>query len=109
MTTTEPELVSDQRMTKTGKRPARDVERTLTELAGVIRQQGRRPHRADAGTNDVIDAPTLAAFVAVAEAADQALREAVEHLRAQEPPTSWAEIGAVLGVSKQAAYQRFGR
>lgn len=40
------------------------------------------------------------------EAADAHLREAVR--AAREAEYSWAAIGAVLGVSKQAAQQRFG-
>ena len=104
---------TDQRMTPATKRrparPARDVERTLRNIAGLIRSQGRRPDRKGAGLNDVIDVPTLAAFADVAAAADEALRDAVAHLRGQEPPATWTEIGDALGVTKQAAYQRFGR
>jgi hypothetical protein len=40
-------------------------------------------------------------------AADRTLRAAVE--RAREAGHSWQEIGAVLGTSRQAAFQRFGR
>ena len=109
----DPDATTDQRMTPATKRrparPARDVERTLRNVAGIIRAQGRRPHRRGAGLNDLIDVPTLAAFADVAAAADEALRDAVHHLRHQTPPATWEEIGATLGVTKQAAYQRFGR
>lgn len=37
----------------------------------------------------------------------QQVRRAVE--RAREAGHTWAEIGAVLGISRQAAFQRFGR
>jgi hypothetical protein len=46
--------------------------------------------------------------------ANENLREASTELRsavkaARELGRSWAEIGVVLGISKQAAQQRFGR
>lgn len=41
------------------------------------------------------------------EAAQQQLRQAVHAARAQG--SSWAEIGAALGVSRQAAFKRFGK
>ena len=48
----------------------------------------------------------LEAALEAFDAADARLREAVRAARAAE--YSWAAIGAVLGVSKQAAQQRFG-
>jgi hypothetical protein len=50
---------------------------------------------------DVV-ATALAGF----QAAQQDLREAVR--AALDDGSTWAEIGAVLGVSRQAASQRFG-
>jgi hypothetical protein len=41
------------------------------------------------------------------EAADQALREAVT--QARRDGASWADVGAVLGITRQSAQQRFGR
>lgn len=40
---------------------------------------------------------------------DELTREAVDRARSGDAPLSWAEIGAALGVSKQAAQQRYGR
>lgn len=48
----------------------------------------------------------LAARKAVADA-EQELRDAVH--AAREAGDSWTVIGAALGTSRQAAYQRFGR
>jgi predicted RNase H-like nuclease len=45
--------------------------------------------------------------VAVVDASDRLIRETVEAARAAG--VTWAEIGAVLDCSKQAAQQRFGR
>jgi phosphopantetheinyl transferase (holo-ACP synthase) len=49
---------------------------------------------------------TLASAVAAFEAARHALEEAV--MEALDHGASWSEIGALLGVSRQAAFQRFG-
>jgi hypothetical protein len=40
------------------------------------------------------------------DAARRALEEAVARARAQG--SSWSEVGAVLGITRQAAFQRFG-
>jgi ATP-dependent Clp protease ATP-binding subunit ClpX len=48
----------------------------------------------------------LKAREASAEAARAALQKTVDILRARE--VSWAVIGAALGVSRQAAWERFG-
>ena len=49
----------------------------------------------------------LAATAALKTAADSIIFELVSHAR--EAGASWAEIGQALGVSTQAAHQRFGR
>ncbi|RFU42810.1 hypothetical protein DZF91_04670 [Actinomadura logoneensis] len=52
----------------------------------------------------------LSAVAAAAEAvrrADDHLRAAVETARSSG--TTWQEIGDVLGITRQAAFQRFGR
>ncbi|NNG38222.1 hypothetical protein HJ588_02905 [Flexivirga sp. ID2601S] len=60
--------------------------------------------------NPARDATHFRRIVAAAEgveAAERELREAVATARAAGD--SWTVIGAALGVTKQAAYQRFGR
>ncbi len=64
----------------------------------------------DPATTDVVDIDDLRAIAAASEAAraDEArLREAVEVARAHG--RSWNHIAVALGVSRQAARQRFGR
>lgn len=56
------------------------------------------------------DATNFRRIVAAREAVEQAnegLREAVRQARADGD--SWTVIGAALDISRQAAYQRFGR
>jgi len=64
----------------------------------VIRAHGRR-----VGTGDV---EALRDLVALSSVIDQALIDAVAGLRAFG--YSWAEIGQRLGISRQAAQQRWG-
>lgn len=57
---------------------------------------------------DFRDATHVRAIIAAAEAreaADESLRRAVADARANGD--SWTVIGAALGISKQAAYERF--
>jgi hypothetical protein len=65
----------------------------------VVRAHGRR-----VGTGDV---EALADLVALSEHIDRAISEAVHGLRGFG--YSWAEISTRLGVSRQAAQQRWGR
>lgn len=87
--------------------PVKDVPRTVADQTAAIRNLGRRPYLPNAGANDQIDLPDLALFAEMAAVADRAFRDAVAHLRQQG--CSWSEIGNALGVSKQAAAQRFGK
>ncbi len=64
----------------------------------------------DPATTEARDATHLRRIVAAARALEDAeddLRRAVEEAR--EDGESWAVIGAALGVTRQGAYQRFGR
>jgi hypothetical protein len=49
----------------------------------------------------------LAAAVALRQAADSLIFDLVD--KAREEGASWADIGAALGVTTQAAHQRFGK
>jgi hypothetical protein len=64
----------------------------------VIRKLGQR-----VGT----DFDQLGELAEIAAAADQAMRVAVSVMR--ERGLSWALIGDQLGITRQAAQQRFGR
>jgi hypothetical protein len=62
------------------------------------------------GTVDIVSAeplPAVAAARARMERSEQDLRSAVD--RAREQGHTWQEIGEVLGTTRQAAFQRFGR
>lgn len=57
---------------------------------------------------DEADIESLADLVALSNEIDVAIANAVYGLRKANPPYSWAEIGRVLGITKQAAQQRWG-
>ena len=63
----------------------------------VVRAYGRR-----VGHNDPAGLPGL---LALHDVVDEAIRDAVAGLRASG--SSWGEIGAAAGISRQAAYQRW--
>lgn len=75
---------------------------TIPYLRGVgrmVRAAGRRV--ADA------DEPEMAELLRLRETVELAVQEAVDGWRGMG--RSWSEIGAAMGMSKQAAAQRFGR
>lgn len=68
------------------------------------------PDQLDPGTTRAFDATPHRRIIAASKALDEAedgLRKAVANARAAG--YSWAMVGASLGVSRQAAQQRFGR
>lgn len=81
-------------------RAARTVENSdYAQFAHrTIRAFGRR------AADDIDALPQLAEIVQTAEAE---LRKAIEHAR-KDYGYSWADIGKRLGISRQAAQQRFG-
>jgi len=70
-------------------------------MTRMIRAWGRRVGEAD--TYD------LAELVAFQREVDEAIGAAIATARARATPWSWAEIGDALGISRQAAQQRWGR
>ena len=84
----------------TPKRPRRQVENDEYSafVRRILRAYGRR-----VGDGDV-EAITL--MMRLADEIDTAIAEAVKGLRACG--YSWAEIGARLGITRQAAQQRWG-
>lgn len=97
-------------MTLMTQRPARTLrpERETPEVAAgalrMVRAVGRR------ASSDVDALPLLAQIAAEVE---EQLVIAVHACRQPrdngQPGWSWADVGRVLGISKQAAQQRFGR
>lgn len=77
-------------------------ERETPEFAGAVRRM-IRSHGRRVANADVED---LAELVRMVDDLDAAVQSAVDGLRERH---SWAEIGRALGVSKQAAYARYGR
>ena len=84
----------------TPKRPRRQVEND--EYAAFVRRILRAYSRR-VGDGDV---EALALMLGLAEEIDTAMGEAVKGLRACG--YSWAEIGSRLGITRQAAQQRWG-
>lgn len=96
-----------ERKSRNGKRRLGDTQDQIAFLVRTIKALPKRPLRPDAGSNDEIDLTDLPAFVVLADAADDALRQVVAHVH--ERGASWAEIAGALGVTKSAAFQRFGK
>jgi hypothetical protein len=85
----------------TPKRPRRQIEND--EYAAFVRRILRAYSRR-VGDGDV---EALALMLGLAEEIDAAIIEAVKGLRAYG--YSWAEIGSRLGITRQAAQQRWGQ
>ena len=86
----------------TNSRPGRrttkkSIEHSLAAAASIIRGQARRPG---------LDHPHLGAVAKLSEVIEATLAAMVTRLRAEG--ASWAVIGRELGMSRQAAQQRFG-
>jgi len=84
----------------TSKRPRRQVEND--EYAAFV-QRILRTYSRRVGDGDV---EALALMLGLAEDVDAAIAVAVKGLR--ERGDSWAEIGSRLGITRQAAHQRWG-
>ena len=84
----------------TAKRPRREIENG--EYAAFVRRILRACSRR-VGDGDV---EALVLMLGLAEEIDTAIAEAVKGLRGHD--YSWAEIGSRLGVTRQAAEQRWG-
>jgi len=84
----------------TSKRPRRRVEND--EYAAFVRRI-LRAYSCRVGDGDV---EALAVMLGLAEEIDTAIAEAIKGLRACG--YSWAEIGSRLGITRQAAQQRWG-
>lgn len=76
-----------------------ETPKYLRATQRFIRAAGRRVAEADE--------PELAELFALHGVVDEAMQEAVDGWRGMG--RSWSEVGGALGMSKQAAAQRFGR
>ena len=95
------------------RRHAPDVRTSLTpKRAGRVRENdeyaafARRVLRAYARRIADGDIEALTLMVILADDLDDATRQAIDGLR--ESGYSWAEIGSRLGITRQAAWQRWG-
>jgi predicted YcjX-like family ATPase len=84
--------------------PARRGERETQDVVKGVQRMIRAVGRRVAG-EDIEDLPLLVSLV---EEAERQLQLAVTQQR-HDLGRSWSQIGAGLGMSKQAAQQRFGR
>lgn len=87
--------------------PVKSVEHTLEAATAMLRGLAARRRRPDAGLNDDFDLAHLALLLEHLETAQAALDAAVTDLAAGKGYT-WGEIGRTLGVTRQAARQRWG-
>ena len=82
--------------------------RTLADLSGLLAEQASALSRAVAGP---LDSPAYLDLVRLAQdvdgLAEQVLRLCVQQSR--DAGHTWQEIGDLLGVTRQAAFQRFGK
>ncbi|MBB5870581.1 hypothetical protein F4553_003960 [Allocatelliglobosispora scoriae] len=69
----------------------------------------RRIIRAHARRVAAGDVEALTDLINLSSALDEAINDAVRGLRAEPYVYSWAEIARRLGISKQAAQQRWGK
>jgi len=74
---------------------------------GVDPQGAQRDGRGQEEGPDADQRCRIAAAAKAVEDASESLRQAVRSAR--EAGLTWATIGEVLGVTKQAAHERFGR
>jgi hypothetical protein len=79
--------------------------RAISPLAPA-RQPGRRHRPACPAASATATSKRLPLVSSLADEIDTAIAEAVKGLRASG--YSWAEIGARLGITRQAAQQRWG-
>ena len=91
---------SDVNASLTPKRPRRVVE---NDQFAAFARRIVRAHSRRVTTGDI---ESLTDLAAMAVEIDNAINDAVTGLRAYG--YSWAEIGARLGITRQAAQQRFG-
>lgn len=82
-----------------GRQPYRETPKYVRNLGSMIRALPRR-------IGDRKDIENLSAFGDLRAEINRAERDTVTRLRAAG--YSWADIGRVLGITRQAAFDRFG-
>jgi hypothetical protein len=86
-------------LTPKSRRPVTENSEYVAFARRILRAYSRR-----VATGDV---ESLAHLISLSDDIDNAIQQAVDGLRAAG--YSWAEIGARLGITRQAAQQRWGR
>jgi hypothetical protein len=88
-----------------GLQPSTSPAGTARDARAQVRALSSHPVPESLPLDDLL--ATLATLSADAARAEVRLRERVALLRDRR--ATWAEIGAALGVTRQAAWERFGR
>lgn len=83
--------------------PVKSVSHTLAGVASIVRSIPRRAEH-----YGEVDVPDLAQLAELSHVVERALRDTVTIMR-RDDGYSWAEIGEALGITRQAAHERFGR
>lgn len=82
------------------------MTKSRAERAAALEEWADRVDYEDLEFAETSTLRTIAALVEQREKADEGLQTAVK--AARESGRSWSEIGAMLGVSKQAAQNKYG-
>jgi hypothetical protein len=93
------EITVNDGLTPKRRRPVTENSEYAAFARRVLRAYGRR-----VATGDV---ESLACMISLADDVNDAIARAVSGLR--DAGYSWAEIGSRLGITRQAAQQRWGR
>ena len=84
------------------RRPKHD--RTNTDIAGMVERMVRALRNRGLADRDP---EVLRSLIALRAQIDQAVADMVTELRGHPSAHSWAELGALLGLSKSAAQERY--
>ena len=100
--------MSNQSTEVRGPRPTRQPYRETPQFGGMVRRMVKAYGRRVAGDGDIASLADLVALRGQVDAEIEAAAAALHEGTGGRPGYSWTEIGTVLGITRQAARQRFG-